>query len=294
MRSKQTLWLYDLLAKLPIRLGYGAKFVVVLVVFGQLPILLVLGLSRGHSVSLVGLALAIVAGLGLGAWAIAGLLQPISRISQFLDEAADPKAIPQMPMHYSDRVGRLMRSVQFTTDRLLDSARQWEHASTVDPLTGVYNRRFAKARLEQDLSRARRESKCLTLLFMDIDEFKAINDLWGHVVGDECLGQLARTLRGQTREGDWVVRWGGDEFLVVLWNTSSNNAGMIANRIHQALADNPVLTNGVSIAVRVSMGQWEAGKDENADSVLSHVDTALLEAKREAKGKAVSPGPTSL
>src|SRR5690606_28138253 len=85
-----------------------------------------------------------------------------------------------------------------------------------DPLTGLFNRRYLTATMDRELARVRREGRPLSLMLIDVDHFKSVNDVLGHQAGDECLIRLATLLRINTRESDVVCRWGGDEFLVLL------------------------------------------------------------------------------
>jgi diguanylate cyclase (GGDEF)-like protein len=157
--------------------------------------------------------------------------------------------------------------------------------AATDHLTGAHNRRAAEGRLAEDVARAQRGGGTLTLALLDLDRFKAVNDEHGHRAGDACLIRFAEVLASNLREGDWVARWGGDEFLVGLWHAEEEGppAERVLGRVAEVLRENPVvLPNGEEALLPFSggIGRWRPGDD--AGTLLSKADEALYRAK--AKG----------
>jgi diguanylate cyclase (GGDEF)-like protein len=168
----------------------------------------------------------------------------------------------------------------------LDSAfarEQLRRLATRDALTGLRNRREMETVLQKELSRSRRYQMPLSLLFIDCDGFKRINDGHGHECGDAYLCHLGECLRRQLREDDSVFRFAGDEFVVVLPNQSVQAATHIATRLQQGLADEPLEWAGHSIPLAFSVGvagNEQPGLDDSR-ALLRHADQRLYEQKRE-------------
>ena len=158
------------------------------------------------------------------------------------------------------RIGaRLMEAER----KLYDANRQLQLLATTDPLTGLLNRRAGLEQLEKEFARFRRGKQELSLLMLDIDHFKQINDNYGHNVGDAVLVELAVRLKSSLRNYDSIIRWGGEEFLIVCPHTSSNEVLPAAERVHRNISD-PVfeLESGLSLKITVSIG---AGSTDTAN-----------------------------
>ena len=149
--------------------------------------------------------------------------------------------------------------------------------SQVDPLTGALNRRGLDLFLPDD--------PAFSVLMVDIDHFKKVNDTFGHAVGDEVLKRVARSLSGSLRSGDVVVRYGGEEFLVILSEVGVNIAAKVGERARQAVADHPVKVNGQEIPVTISVGVAERRDDEDRDALIARADVALYKAKQAGRNK---------
>jgi diguanylate cyclase (GGDEF)-like protein/PAS domain S-box-containing protein len=163
------------------------------------------------------------------------------------------------------------------TDRkmLLESLHYQAHH---DNLTGLPNRLVLTERLQVALTRVRITGSPLSVLFVDLDDFKQINDRYGHAAGDERLIAVADTLRGALRIDDTVTRIGGDEFVILLENTDRNYAVRVAERIAEALAEVP--TDGQTSAQRASIGIFVTREgNASVDLVLKHADGAMYAAK---------------
>lgn len=159
-----------------------------------------------------------------------------------------------------------------------------------DPLTGTGNRIAMDQTLLREIEVARRHTQPLSLLMLDIDHFKKVNDTYGHSTGDEVLRSIARTIKGQLRNIDRVFRYGGEEFLVLLSNTDREAAGMIGERLRQSAHElaYPLLDH--SLELTISLGCSTLLPAESADSLLRRADNALYVAKREGRNRLAMAG----
>ncbi|WP_144446131.1 GGDEF domain-containing protein [Halorhodospira halophila] len=150
----------------------------------------------------------------------------------------------------------------------------------VDWLTGLTNRRGLERALEVELERARRSAAPVSLIFLDLDGFKALNDERGHQAGDEALQQAAELLKSRVRETDAVARWGGDEFVILCRDTDQAGAEVVARALALRLAQCPGVPGGCRASVGVSA--WRAG--DCARELMARADGAMYDAKRRGGG----------
>ncbi|MGE3179781.1 MAG: GGDEF domain-containing protein [Vicinamibacterales bacterium] len=170
------------------------------------------------------------------------------------------------------------------SDRL---QRQYEEAATVDPLTGLRNRRWLDEAFERQAERTRRVGRSLSLLMIDVDHFKPINDQCGHLVGDAVLRHLAQVLAGSLRPQDLLARFGGEEFAVLLPGVERPQALSVAERLRHAVEQAPAAPGGGNRPrVTVSVGVATRGADEPETStatLLERADRALYRAKQDGR-----------
>jgi diguanylate cyclase (GGDEF)-like protein len=161
-----------------------------------------------------------------------------------------------------------------------DDQRRMSYLARFDPLTGLINRFMFSDRLQNAISRARRDGGLVSLMFLDLDEFKAVNDRFGHTTGDELLQQVAERLQAAVRESDTVARIGGDEFTIVLEGSQRvEDAGHVATKILRALGV-PYEVDGHTLHITASIGIALYPVDgEDADSLLRDADIAMYSAK---------------
>lgn len=162
-----------------------------------------------------------------------------------------------------------------------------QHTAMVDPLTEVYNRGFGMTRLREEFSRSKRSGAGLGVLLFDIDHFKKINDTHGHLVGDRVLVKIASIAKSSLREGDVLVRYGGEEFLVILPGVDLVGAHEVAERLRKLIANCRMTIGGDGLTVTVSVG-FAATPDNKADGeqkLLLFADTALYQAKRNGRNQ---------
>jgi len=154
-----------------------------------------------------------------------------------------------------------------------------------DPLTSLPNRRALDVALSRELARARRTGTPLCLAVLDIDHFKRINDQFGHAIGDQALQHLCNVLKPAVRETDTLARFGGEEFVLVLPDTSLPVAEFTLNRLLRTLERAPLSTDGKQIPVPFSAGLAEWAAQEPAEQLIARADQAMYAAKRAGRGR---------
>jgi diguanylate cyclase (GGDEF)-like protein len=150
--------------------------------------------------------------------------------------------------------------------------------ATIDVLTRIPNRRATQAFLEKELSRAQRSQDEFTVLLIDIDNFKQVNDRWGHATGDEVLVKTASIFQSMIRKQDLVGRWGGEEFLVIVPGLC--NANMLAERLRSEIANTKYSHGTASFGITVSIGVACAKLSDPIDEILKNADKALYQSKQ--------------
>ncbi|QXI30203.1 GGDEF domain-containing protein [Pseudomonas vanderleydeniana] len=159
-----------------------------------------------------------------------------------------------------------------------------------DPLTETGNRIAMDQTLQREIDLARRHSQPLSLLMLDIDHFKRINDSYGHTAGDQVLKAVANSIKEQLRNIDMIFRYGGEEFLIVLSNTGREAAAMVGERLRHAAQSRDYAANEQTIALTVSLGCATLLPGESLQSLLRRADGALYVAKREGRNRLAMAG----
>ncbi len=175
------------------------------------------------------------------------------------------------------------RELQELHRRLELQAAELERLSHLDGLTGLHNRRSLDARLETELARARRSNQPLSLLMIDIDDFKDVNDRFSHTIGDEVLKRLAGLLRGHLRDVDLCARFGGEEFVVVSPDTGLAGATELAEKLRRVVENDTWRGVHPELRLTVSVGAAALRPGEDAGSLLARADAMLYRAKRAGK-----------
>ncbi len=162
---------------------------------------------------------------------------------------------------------------------------RFEHLASTDPLTGCLNRRALVDKLDQELDRASRYEFPVTILMIDLDRFKLVNDTRGHLVGDAVLRQLGELLRAEVRSVDLVARYGGEEFVVLLPNTATDGGVSFAERLRQRVERHDFAGGLAPLALTVSIGvaTFAGTPAQSAEELLAAADQALYRAKHDGR-----------
>ena len=158
-----------------------------------------------------------------------------------------------------------------------------------DSLTGLHNRRALFERLRQELTRSSRYDEPLSLLLIDVDGLKALNDFGGHRAGDAALDLVGSAVRAGSRASDLPARWGGDEFALVAPNTGVAAATALAERIRALVAARRALNGSIGVTISIGFSTVEPGpRAPDIDTLVRQADAALYEAKRSGRNRVVS------
>ncbi len=158
--------------------------------------------------------------------------------------------------------------------------------SLTDALTGCYNRRALDERLATEIERSKRYGRALSVVFMDLDHFKRINDEYGHVTGDAVLREVALRSQGQLRSHvDWMARYGGEEFLLVLPECAMQDAWQLAERLLCEIRSKALNLDGLHISVTASFGVAELQSGESMEALLERADAAMYQAKHSGRAR---------
>jgi two-component system cell cycle response regulator len=178
---------------------------------------------------------------------------------------------------------KLSQQLQAANNKLLEEARK-------DPLTDLANRRMFQMLLTQELHRSQRYHHAIALLFIDIDDFKLLNDQYGHLEGDRALKHLAEILEGQVRAADVVARYGGEEFIIALVETSESDARIVAERVRAAIAAAPLVLadqhTQVQITASIGIAAWEPPNEPTTvEALVEQADSAMYQSKKAGKNR---------
>jgi len=189
----------------------------------------------------------------------------------------------------SARVRTQIRKKRYT-ERLRDNVQQSIEMAITDALTGLYNRRYMETHLSSLVEQAVSRGKPLTVLVLDIDFFKSINDTHGHDAGDDVLREFATRVRKSIRGIDLACRYGGEEFVIVMPETDMGVAAIVAERLRRRIASESfAIGNGTrAIEVTISIGLATLDADDNAGTILKRADQALYRAKRDGRNRVVA------
>ncbi|MDC0603445.1 diguanylate cyclase [Aliiglaciecola sp.] len=170
-------------------------------------------------------------------------------------------------------------------NELIDELNQ---ISTTDSLTSLYNRRYLESMLSKEFERAKRYNKTMSLLFIDVDNFKSFNDNYGHAVGDAVLKKVASTIKMELRDIDTACRWGGEEFVILSPEIASEEASLLAERLRSAVEDMQCNYHGLNHNVTVSVGVCQLNDSHKLpEELIRDSDETMLKAKKQGRNKVV-------
>jgi len=220
------------------------------------------------------------------------LVKPILTISKSTEELASGRLEHELAMTTNDEIGRLAGNINRMAESLSEVHRRLAQLANTDALTGLMNRRGLENIAGAEIALAIRHNRNLCIAIFDVDHFKAINDRFGHSVGDAVLQFIALIVAGTIRRSDYVFRLGGEEFVILLRDTTNSGALVTLERCRQAIAAQPCETNGRSVAVTASFGYavLHAHGTELA-ILLENADAALYQAKNAGRNRCVEYVP---
>jgi len=186
------------------------------------------------------------------------------------------------PFSFSELLARVR-----VGSRVVHYQQHLEYQTQIDSLTNLFNRRAFEQKIEEEFERSTRYGHSLSLLILDIDNFKSINDTQGHHGGDVALVKISETLRNKTRQSDFVSRYGGEEFVLILPETDQENALRVAKKLHEDIRSSTFGTANNSFSITISVGLSSTSTKENSDwkQMLEDADRALYQAKRKGKDR---------
>jgi len=196
------------------------------------------------------------------------------------------------PDAFSDNIRQLLDIVENPAGVVVDNARLHEgtkRLAITDGLTRLYNHRHFYELLEHEFNRAKRYETQLSMIMIDIDFFKKINDTYGHQAGDDILMEMAALAQRQVRDADMLARYGGEEFAVLMPQTGLEQAAIVAERIRESVENNEFLTSGEVIRMTISLGvsSYPECSVENQTELVQVADAAMYEAKKTGKNRVV-------
>jgi diguanylate cyclase (GGDEF)-like protein len=234
-------------------------------------------------VFVVGLGTAVVVGRALAL----SILRPLRVLEEGTNRFGNGDLSHRVSLAGQDELGHLGGTFNDMAEKLAKSQRALEDLSVQDGLTGLFNYREFHRRLTEEVERSRRYGRPFSLLILDIDDFKAVNDTYGHLAGDEALRELAALIRRAVRPVDEVARYGGEEFAILLPETPGPGAFAMAERIRDVVAAHPIpIAAGRTVVLTVSIGT--ATYPENADAeegLIAAADQALYTAKNGGRNR---------
>ncbi len=169
---------------------------------------------------------------------------------------------------------------------------KFQHLAAIDGLTEIYNRRFGMDRLKEDFSRAIRDSANLSVAMVDIDHFKKVNDTYGHLVGDKAIILTTSIIKSSLRDGDIVIRYGGEEFLIILHGANSEDAMTVCERIRHKVSDS-ILKEGdqqIHLSVSIGISSYPEQSVSKEVELIDMADQALYHAKNNGRNQVIRFG----
>jgi diguanylate cyclase (GGDEF)-like protein/PAS domain S-box-containing protein len=201
-----------------------------------------------------------------------------------------PVAVHVTPLH--DEHGNLMGCMEsfHKSPPSLDQhyIEELEKASMLDPLTQIANRRFLEMKLTSCFEEFRRYGIPFGVIFADIDRFKAVNDTFGHLVGDDVLKMTAKTLTQNIRATDLVGRWGGEEFLVIVTHLDLKNTEKLGEKLRRLIEKSFLSTRSTFVRVSMTFGVTTARPDDTTESLLHRADSLLYQGKEQGRNRVVA------
>jgi diguanylate cyclase (GGDEF)-like protein len=296
-QAAEALRLYRRMARLHWPRGYAARILLIALVM-QAPLLLIIGFlamqpdgSPLYRWELLVAVLAALAGMAAAAWAIRAMLEPVLLARRALGTYLEDGDLRPLPTDFTDDAGLLMRDLTYAIGRWEAQGSRLQERPAFDPLTGLLNRPAALDRLHQTFSLAWREGQTVSLALLDVDQLSHVNERYGQSTGDRVLVAIGDRLQAATRGGDWAARWGGDEFLVLIY-TDLAGASIVLERMRAAVEEMQLLAGGARVACTISAGGTAVRSGEEPLTTLHRAEVAVYRAKNAGYNCVRLYGPT--
>ncbi len=192
--------------------------------------------------------------------------------------------------NFTSMLSRLEEEVQKRTAALSEANLQLAEVARADPLTGLLNRRGFVEEASTEVQRFYRSGRPFSLVLGDVDHFKRFNDSYGHACGDYILRRIANILSERLRDVDRVARWGGEEFILLLPETDTQGAAVLADKLRRIIAESVFHFEGETIGATMTFGVATFRKDESLDSCIARADTAMYHGKKAGRNKVMLGG----
>jgi len=225
--------------------------------------------------------------LGIGLLLARSILRPLRQLENGVRRFASGDFSYRITSHREDELGRLTQAFNTMVEDMARERKSLQELSIRDPLTGLYNHREFYRLLREELERALRYRHPLSLLMLDLDFFKKVNDTHGHQAGDHALTTITALIVRQLRRVDEIARYGGEEFAIILPETTGAEATALADRIRQAIAARPVplsKTDEINLTVSIGVAVYPDDAD-TGDGLVNMADKALYRAKNEGRNR---------
>lgn len=213
------------------------------------------------------------------------ILKPLQELDEGVTSFGNGQFSQRVKINTNDELGDLAKSFNNMAENIVTIQDKLKYLSNHDYLTGLYNRLEFYKRLDEEMEQSKHNNNSFSLLLIDIDYFKNVNDIYGHTAGDEALCSISKTLTEEIRNRDFVARYGGEEFVVILSGISNSDAIEAAERIREKIASNKIdIVNGQRIQLTISIGMAFYSADGNsARELIAAADDALYAAKNTGR-----------
>ena len=236
----------------------------------------------------VSLAMAAASGFGLAR----AILVPLRTLEEGASRLGAGDFSHRVAVDGHDELRQLAGTFNAMAEKLEKNQATLEALSTHDGLTGLYNQREFQRQLDGAIERYHRYGRPFSILMLDLDRFKAVNDTHGHQAGDEVLRAVATQIRAEVRPNDQVARYGGEEFVVILSETLGPGALAVAERIRAAIVARPIALSEGAVSITVSIGVAAFPEDaESGTQIIAAADQALYAAKHAGRNRAIRHEP---
>jgi two-component system, cell cycle response regulator len=232
-------------------------------------------------------AVTMLMGMGSAFFLARSILEPLKRLNVGVARFGEGDLSHRIDLETGDELDQLAATINWMAANLEQSQQSLTELATMDVLTGVFNRREFNRRLTVEIERSRREGHPVSLLMVDIDYFKKINDTYGHQSGDDALRHVSALIKAEVRPGDLPARYGGEEFAVILPYADSNDAFIVAERLRNLIAAQDIaIQDGQMIKATASLGCATFPIDaETEETLMGVADAALYQAKRGGRNR---------